>query len=335
MEIGIHYREGSFSDRWITYCKERDIDYKIVNCYDSDIIKQLKDCDVLLWHHHHGYYKDVLAAKRILFALEHAGVKVYPNFSTGWHFDDKVAQKYLLEAIEAPIVPSYVFYDKTEALNWAMSTSYPKVFKLRGGAGSSNVFLIENKKKAKKYIRKMFSSGMKMSPLKMAGRNFKGFLAGRNSFYDFAKYVGLFLFPKKYEISFMPKEKGYVYFQDFIPNNKFDTRVVVINGRAIAERRMVVDGDFRASGSGIFNYDEINLDAVQIALEVSEKLKLQSCAYDFVIDNNNPLIVEMSYAFGVTGIKNAPGYWDSSLKWHETSIDFQEWILESLITSVD
>ena len=48
MKIAIHHRSGGFSDRWITYCQEEGIDYKIVNCYDSDIIEQLIDCDSLI-----------------------------------------------------------------------------------------------------------------------------------------------------------------------------------------------------------------------------------------------------------------------------------------------
>ena len=95
MKIAIHHRLGSFSDRWIAYCEQQNIPFKVVNAFDSNIIEQVKDCDVFMWHHHHGQFKDVLTAKRILFALEHAGVKVFPDFKTGWHFDDKVAQKIL------------------------------------------------------------------------------------------------------------------------------------------------------------------------------------------------------------------------------------------------
>lgn len=99
MKLAIHHRKGSFSDRWIDYCDSNHIEYKVVNAFDTDIMEQLIGYDALMWHHHHGKYEDVLAAKPILFALEQAGVQVFPDFSTGWHFDDKVGQKYLLEAI--------------------------------------------------------------------------------------------------------------------------------------------------------------------------------------------------------------------------------------------
>src|SRR5690606_27908548 len=159
MKIAIFHKKGTFSERWVAYCEKNNIQYKLVNAFDSDIIQQVKDCDAFMWHHHHGQYKDVLTAKRILFALEQAGIKVFPDFNTGWHFDDKVAQKYLLEAINAPLVPSYVFYDKEKALAWAKETTYPKVFKLKGGAGASNVELVHSCKEAEKKIKKAFSKG--------------------------------------------------------------------------------------------------------------------------------------------------------------------------------
>src|SRR5690606_24852129 len=118
--------------------------------YSNNIIEEIKGCDAFMWHHHHGRREDVLAAKPILFALEHANIKVFPNFNTAWHFDDKVAQRYLLEVIGAPVVPSYVFYNKDEAFRWAESALFPKVFKLRGGAGSTNVHLVKSRSQCEK-----------------------------------------------------------------------------------------------------------------------------------------------------------------------------------------
>jgi len=79
MKIGIHHRTGYYSDRWIRYCVEQGIDYKIVNCYETNIIEQLKDCDALLWHHMHVDYRDTLFAKQLLFSLQQAGKIVFPG----------------------------------------------------------------------------------------------------------------------------------------------------------------------------------------------------------------------------------------------------------------
>jgi len=334
MKLAIHHRPGSFSDRWIAYCEEQGIDYKIVNAFDTDIIQQVSDCDAFMWHHNHTAFKDKLTAKRILFALEHAGIKVFPNFKTGWHFDDKVAQKYLLEAIGAPLVPSYVFYDKQEALDWVSKTTFPKVFKLKGGSGSSNVRLVKSSQEAKKIIKTAFSRGFSQSSrlgvfkehLRKIKEGEQGILIGVAK--ALFRLVALSDYAKQ-----QSTEKGYVYFQDFVPNNDFDVRVVVVAGRAAAEKRYVRENDFRASGSGKFSYEDIDERIIKIAFETAKKLNLQSAAFDFIYDNENkPLIVEVSYGFGTGGISKAPGYWDCELNWYEEKFNPQQWIIDDLIS---
>ena len=87
----------------------------------------MSDCDALMWNWDHTNPKDVLFARQLTYSLETMGKKVFPDSRTCWHFDDKVGQKYLLEAVGAPLVPSYVFYDKDEAIAWTERTEFPKV----------------------------------------------------------------------------------------------------------------------------------------------------------------------------------------------------------------
>ncbi len=337
MKIAIHHKKGSFSNRWITYCKDNDVDFKIVNCYDNDIIEQLKDCDALMWHHHHGDYKDVLFAKGLLFSLQQAGIRVFPDFNTGWHFDDKVGQKYLLEAINAPMIPAYVFYDKTSALKWVDETSYPKVFKLRGGAGAANVSLVKNKREAVKKINKAFGKGYsQFNRVTYLKERFNKMLIGKDNLLGVMKSIARLVIPTEYA-KMGGREKGYVYFQEFVPHNNFDLRVIVIGEKAFAVKRMVRENDFRASGSGNAKYskDHIDIRCVEIAFDINKKIKAQSIGYDFVFDqNNNPQIVEFGYGFAISFYDPCPGYWDSSLEWHEGKFNPQEWMLQNMIKSL-
>ncbi len=335
MKIAIHHTEGDFfSKQWINYCIEKELDYILVDAYNSNIIENLENIDIFLWHHSNYDYRDAIFAKQLLFSLVKKGIKVFPNFDTNWHFDDKVGQKYLLESIKAPLIPSYVFYSKREALEWIETTSLPKVFKLRGGSGSSNVKLIRTKKQARKIINKAFGRGFaqfdRLTHLIYRIDNFK---SGKEGFNAVIKGIIRLFIGTNYSNAY-PREKGYVYFQDFIENNEFDTRVVVISGKfAAAERRFVRKGDFRASGSGNFSYDDINLDIIKCAFEVANTLNLQSVAFDFVLDKDNkPLIVEISYGFGTKGISKVPGYWDSSLQYYEDTFKPEYLILSNLIT---
>lgn len=337
MKIAIHHYEGSFSERWIAYCEQKNIPFKIVNCYDTDIVDQLKDCDALMWHHHHQIYKDVLFAKALLFSLQQAGIKVFPDFNTAWHFDDKVGQKYLLEAIEAPLVPSYVFYTKKDALKWIEETTFPKVFKLRGGAGAANVKLAQDKKQANKFVTKAFGKGFsqfdRFAGFKERVRKVK---EGKGSYIDILKGFARLFVPIEFA-KMHGREKGYVYFQEFIPNNNFDIRVIIIDGKAFALKRMTRENDFRASGSGNIIYDKSAIDerCVEIAFAVNKKIKSQSIGYDFIFDEkNNPLIVEISYGFATNPYDCCPGYWTSNLEWHEGKFNPQGWMVEEIIKEV-
>lgn len=330
-KIAIHHRPGSFSDRWIAYCEKNNIPYKIVNAFDNDIIKQLQDCKGFMWHHNHAIYKDVIVAKKILFALEHAGIKVFPDFKTGWHFDDKIAQKYLLEAIGAPLVPSYVFYDKKEALNWARKTNYPKVFKLKGGAGASNVRLVRSEKEALKLINKAFKKGFpQYDRFSALGECFRKFKEKQESFVYVLKGLARMFITTDFARK-QPNEKGNVYFQDFIPNNDSDLRVIIIRDKAFAVKRLVRKNDFRASGSGTIEFDRNSIDerCISLAFEINKKINAQSVAYDFVFDHDKePLIVEISYGFSIEAYDSCPGYWDKELNWHKETFIPQEWMLE-------
>lgn len=159
IKLAIHNRPGSFSDRWIDYCRQHGICFKIVNCYDSDIVSKLEGVDGLLWHWPDYEPSAQLVARQIIASIEKKGIKVFPNTATCWHYDDKVGQKYLLEAIDAPLVPSYAFFSKKEATNWIKETTFPKVFKLRCGNGSRNVKLVRTMRKAKKLCDKAFGKG--------------------------------------------------------------------------------------------------------------------------------------------------------------------------------
>lgn len=333
--IAIHKSNSGFHQEWISYCDQQGFPYKIVDCYANDLITQVQDCDALFWHYSQGSGKDILIAKQILFALEHSGFKVFPNFHTSWHFDDKVGQKYLLEATGVPLVPSYVFVDRKQALKWIMTTTFPKVSKLRGGAGSANVALVPNREAAKKIINKAFGRGFSLYNGwdNLRDRWYK-YRNGKTDLKDVIKgIIRLGYQPNFSKIN--GREVGYAYFQDFIPNNDHDIRVIIIDGKAFAIKRLVRNNDFRASGSGEIRYDRdlFDIDTIRLAFDVAEKLQVQCIAFDFVYHNQQPLIIEISYGFSVAGYHDCPGYWDRDLKWYDGPFNPYGWMVNHLMDS--
>ncbi len=337
MKIAIHFTdervEDSYAPKWIEYCQAHDLDYQIVNCYESDIVEQLKDFDLLLWHWDQLDAKALLFARGLTQSLERMGLTVYPNVATSWHYDDKVGQKYLLEAIDAPMVKSYVFYEKERAREWIEQTTFPKVFKLRNGAGSYNVMLMKNRSQALTLLNQAFGRGFfphsKSAVLKERIWEYKK-RGDLKSFFKISYGIYRYIFPNSiYQV--LPRERNYFYAQDFVPGCDHDIRVFVIGDRALTKKRFTRKGDFRASGSGIMTWDEIPIECVQKAFEVVDKLEAQSLAFDFVKDKDGYKIVEISYVASVRGFPDAPGYWNRDLQWVEAPVRAEFFILEDLL----
>jgi len=340
MKLAIHLEKNRFCERWVKYCNEKSIPYKIVNCYDSDIIAQIDDCDGLMWNWNQNDYKAALMARQLTISVEKRGKKMFPDFKTSWHHDDKVGQKYLLESIDAPLVNTHIFYTKKDAENWLDNTSFPKVFKLRGGAGSVNVKLVRSRSDAQHYVNKAFGKGFpqidgwgRLKDRLWVLKRDKNIAAVKGIFKGIARLFILTELAK-----FSQKEKGYIYFQDFAPDNTYDTRLVVIGDRCIGVRRYVRKNDFRASGSGIKAYEPELFDkrCIKIAFEVAKKLELQSVGFDFIWQKDEPKIVEISYTFIVGPFyDDCPGYWDSNLNWHPDKVNLQNYMMEDFIETLN
>lgn len=338
MKIAIHHREGSFSDRWIEYCEQNKIDLVLVNAFESDIIQQLEGCDVFLWHYTHYDVKDVLLGENLFAALENTNIRTFPNHHTAWHYDNKVAQKYLFEANKLPFVNTYVFYQKEKALEWIKRTTFPKVFKLARGAGSANVKLVSTENQAIRLVNKAFGKGFsQFDGWGYVKEKYNKYKERKVPFIEIPKSLGRLLISTQFNKRFH-KEKNYAYFQDFIPNNEFDIRIVVIGNKAFGIKRMVRKNDFRASGGGSLHYEKDNFDVktLRLAFKAAKTIKSQCAAFDFVYDeNNNPLIVEVSFGFAYKAYDKCEGYWDDELNWNPGKFNPQYWIIENLINSIN
>jgi len=246
------------------------------------------------------------------------GITCLPNMRTCWSYDDKIREYYLLKHYGFPIIPFWIFWDQKLSLEWLESTPLPVVFKLKGGAGSANVVLVDSRSLGKKLIRRMFRKGMKPWAIPF------GIVPWRDvDLKLFARRWGGSLIRRINPASTWPGwelQKNYVIFQKFLPNNVYDTRVTVIGDRAFAFRRFNRASDFRASGSGKIDHDinKIDMKFITKAFEVSKAIDFQSMAYDFLYDENgDAALCEISYTYVDFVVRDCPGYWDSSLNWHE------------------
>lgn len=336
-DISEKLHSTNWSASWVKYCEENTLSYKIINPYQMGVIDILFQFDIILWHFSNYSYKDMLIAKNILYTLEFHGKKVFPSFSETWHFDDKLAETYLLESINAPIPKSFYYYDN-KSLEIDIESgilSFPIIAKLRNGSGSHNVKMLNNEKELLKYGEQMFSSGISSAPnlLYKASSNVKS-SKNLKTFISRAKRIPEFLKSRSNAKKFN-RERGYVYLQQFIPNDGFDLKVVVVGDKLSFFGRNIRKGEFRASGGGDFFYDKkiITKNLIDSAFMTSDNLKCLCMGYDYIINSNTnqAIIVEISYGFSHNAILEAKGYFDRNGNWHDEVMNVPYEILATLI----
>lgn len=343
MRVAIHQNKEIFhhstnwSKAWIEYCEDNGIEYRIVDCFDYNIFKILNKYDCLLWHFNNYSLQEMLFARSILISAKNMGLKVFPDDNTSWHFDDKIAEMYLLKSAAAPVPSFWTFYTKKELKKWLEGEcEYPVVAKLRCGSGSGNVKLLNNKNELLEYGERMFRLGIKPVP-KVLFKT-KSNLKSAGSFptiINRVKRIPDFLETEKNAKKF-PREKGYVFLQEFIPNDGFDLKIAVVKDKLSFIARKVREGDFRASGGGSLYYDRslVTPDIIKSAFQISQQLGFQCMGYDYVIDNRNKeaKIVEISYGFSHMALMRAGGYWDREGSWHEKPLNAAQEVLRNLLT---
>jgi glutathione synthase/RimK-type ligase-like ATP-grasp enzyme len=321
--LAIHENDSLWAKKWIEYCRENGVSHKIVDCWAPDVIAQLDDCWGLMWHFSQSDPTDMLMARHVFNAAEQMGLVVFPDFKTNWHFDDKLAQKYLFEALRLPAAPMWAFFDERKAMDFVASCPLPIVAKLRHGSGSYNVRLLKTRHQARAYVRRMFGRGATPIPALLADARHKfraaasaggihGVLRRLKKAPNFFREV---LRGRKY----FPTEKGYVLFQKFLAGNTYDVRVTVAGDRAWAFRRMVRHGDFRASGSGVVDYDTTQFPSNLVARSfvAADRIGMPSISLDWVRGDDEFYFVEVSLGTCDKTTYGCNGHWDRDMKWHE------------------
>ena len=343
MKVAIHRDSTSiahssdWANPWTDYCVKNGIEYEIIDLFRCNAMKELAKFDVVLWHFGQYSLAEMLEARSILYSAKKMGLKVFPDFDEAWHFDDKVAEMYVLQTVGAPIPKSAVYYhmDALKADLKAGLIGFPIVAKLRTGSGSHNVKLLESEQELLRYASRMFSRGYNPAPSILykttsnvrSSHNKEQFLSKLKRAPEFFRTLA--------GARRFPHEKDYVYLQQFIPNDGYDLKVVVVGDKCAFLVRPVRSHDFRASGGGEVFFDQkyMNKQVIESAFQVSDALGTQCMGYDYVVnkETGKGVIVEMSYGFSHHAIMASGGYYDRSLNWHAEALNAPEELLKNLL----
>lgn len=329
-KIGIIIVKNSFSDKIIenidrkkfkiiTYKKYTDVDYE-----------KLDQFDYFIWHFEPENKEKALGLFTTLAML---GVHTFPDLRSLILFDNKIYQSNLLKALKVSMPDYKVFYRLKDCLEDAKDQSLPVVFKLKGGASSNNVFLVQSKVVLFLRSLRMFTVGYdQVSKINNLSNLTKKYLDGRVGLLKvFKGVVRLFIKTKRDRI--LGKEFGYFYLQEFLPNNNNDVRIIVIGDKCFGFTRYNRMNDFRASGSGrsSFSKDLISKDLIENSFVIYRKLKMRSVAFDYLVKEDCPTLIEISYGFIKNLYENCEGYWTEDLQWHDKKVRPELFIVEELL----
>ncbi len=299
-------RTQSFSARWQVLAADAGHEVVIVDVNNENLFTSLSSCHGFMWYFWNAPSNSDFG-KRLMLAIDQGmDLPTFPSWQTSWFFEDKHAQCYVLNAADVPTPKTWVFWNAQKAREFAARADYPLVIKLAFGIVSANVRLVRDRNEAYYLVDRMFHDGMSLLPETLPR-------SGLSQITDRVSNAARSILGRRVKGHYGegPIQRGSVLFQEFLPDNPFDTRITVIGDRAFAFRRMNRPGDFRASGSGIIDWDpeQIDLRAVNLSFQVAQRLSTQVLALDILQKADELVVSEISYYYEAWAVHECPGHW--------------------------
>lgn len=235
--------------RWTKYCRFLDnnsFEYEIYNIHNHNWIEKVEKFDIVVGVPSSAGY-DLQEIQKKYYVLEkYLGKTCFPSLNHATLYEDKVLEAFILKAVGLPFANTYISYNKKDAMCLIERLKFPIVSKIIPGSGSFGVELVRSQRQCKKIVDEAFS------------------LNGR----------------KTHLVYF--RQKDYVYFQEYIPNDGYDIRAIVIGNWVFGYYRKVLEGDFRASGMNLVEKRALPEEAMRIALEVNKTIKSPMLVVDML-----------------------------------------------------
>jgi len=260
-KVGV-IRDHGPSPRWTKYIRFLDhnkIPYSIYEVHRSRWLQEARQYDVVVGICSSAAYRLDEMRRKYNVLERHMGIACYPGFDAMLFYEDKILEAHLSTVYDLPFVPTFVSNDYQDTVDFIANAELPLVSKIVPGAGSVGVELMRTRGECLKVARRAFSS------------------TGRAS-----------------HVPYM-RQKDYVYFQQFIENDGYDLRVIVVENMVFGYYRKVLANDFRASGMNEVEKRELPPEAMRIALKAYGVFRMPMLVVDMLRDSDGKFwVIEMS-----------------------------------------
>lgn len=246
--VGLIQDQGPLP-RWTKYrrfLENNSFPHEIYNIHTHDWLEKAARFDVVM-----GFPLDKIwwlqeTRQKFHFLETYMGKFTYPSTAHINLYEDKLLEMYIAKSFDIPAAKSFISHDRKDAMEQLASLKYPLIAKIIPASGSVGVEMLKTPVQARRFVEQVFSNN------------------GRKT------HMAVF------------RQKDYVFFQEFIPNDGYDIRVIITGERAFGYYRKVLQGDFRASGMNQVEKRALPAEAVRIARQVNKIIRSPMLVVDFV-----------------------------------------------------
>ncbi len=282
--IAIGMDGQGWHERYQSYAEQHGLTCRMVDMCRSDWAKQFDGCACVVWRPNlfHPWLEQ--GREKIWFIESELGMRVFPSWRTFCMYDNKKQQAYFFQHHGIPTPKTFVSYNGGECAAWLNYCEYPFVSKTSDGSASRGVKLIKTKEEAQKELKLAFSESKVSRFLR------------RHAYHGLRR---------------VDRGDRYVIWQEFMKDNPRDCRLSVVAKKYVfVLYRRNRPGDFRASGSGMEEYEgPIGNDEAKYFVELCRTHGFDTMSFDLLFRGDEFVVSEMSFTNPIGHLDNVPGYY--------------------------
>lgn len=163
VRFGIVRNAAQYHTHFVQACLEMGLPFRVLDLARADWLEQVEKaaCDILLvWPDGFRSIWSVMIKERVQVLEEHLGYPAVPCLREIWLYEDKRRMTYWLQAHQVPHPRTWIFYDPTEARDFATQCVLPVVVKTPFGASASGVHIVRTRRQLLALIARAFGRGL-------------------------------------------------------------------------------------------------------------------------------------------------------------------------------
>lgn len=258
---------SQYHQHYVAACLEMRISFKVIDLLADDWVERFFSCRcdaVLVWPDCSTTVIKQVYDYRLHILERDLGFSIYPSWHECWLTEHKPRLRDWLDAHEIPHPKTWVFYDKSQAIDFVRSASFPIVCKTATGAGGAGVVVIQGRSELVDIINMSFGKGLR---------------------------------PRRHDV--FDRQQGFIFLQEYLPDVE-EWRMVRI-GDSYFGYRKEKGRDGLHSASHKWSWLDPGVELLDLLKRVTDIGMFTSMDVDVFRTNDGKLLVnELQTVFGCT-----------------------------------